>query len=191
MLDIGCGKGGVCIQAASEFGMRCIGVDALPEFIKLAQLRSSIIGLDDLCSFKVCDIREDIHSFSRFDLIFMGSTGSILGDYQTMLQTLKAHLEPGGLVILDDDYGVPMEVVHQQAMDTGMELTPIPLNVDSDSFNSQCRQEMGWILKRCQELISSYPVKESVFKRCIEMEEEAYRLLDVSSDQILVFKQRI
>lgn len=191
MLDIGCGKGGVCIQTALEFRISCLDVDAIPEFIEFAQLRTLKTGLNDLCSFKACDIREDVGSLSNFDLIFMGSTGPILGDYQRTLQTLKAHLEPGGLVIIDDDYGVPLEVVNKQAMDAGMELLVFPIKVDADSFDSQCRKEMGWIFKRCQELILSHPEKESVFKRCIEMEEEAYGQLDASNDHILVFKQRI
>ena len=40
VLDLGCGKGALSVQIAAKFGFNVTGVDAMPEFLKVAEEKS-------------------------------------------------------------------------------------------------------------------------------------------------------
>jgi ubiquinone/menaquinone biosynthesis C-methylase UbiE len=51
VLDLGCGKGAVSIRIASKLRFDVVGVDAMSEFLKDAQRKSSEYQVSDLCCF--------------------------------------------------------------------------------------------------------------------------------------------
>jgi len=54
VLDLGCGKGAVCIQLAARFGCNVLGVDASEPFLKDAQTKASEykVSLSGNCNSK-------------------------------------------------------------------------------------------------------------------------------------------
>lgn len=49
MLDLGCGKGAVSIKVALELRCRCLGIDALSEFIDEARRRAQEYHVTSMC----------------------------------------------------------------------------------------------------------------------------------------------
>ena len=104
ILDLGCGKGAVSIQMAEEFNCKCLGIDAIPEFIDYAKNKAKEFKVDHLCEFEVNDIRKRIETLPQFDVIILGSIGPVFGDYYKTLSTLSKNLKQNGIIIIDDGY---------------------------------------------------------------------------------------
>lgn len=56
VLDLGCGDGRVCVEAAQQYGARAIGHDISRNCIEEAQRSAKASGVDYLCTFEVVDI---------------------------------------------------------------------------------------------------------------------------------------
>lgn len=108
ILDLGCGKGAVSIPAALEFNAFVTGIDAMPDFIDEAKAKAKEMNVENLCSFKVGDIRTVLPSYNGYNLIILGSIGPILGNVGDTLSKLESCLDENGYVILDDGY-IPRE----------------------------------------------------------------------------------
>ena len=61
LLDLGCGKGAVSVQAAARFGFKVTGIDAMPEFLEFARQKSAEYRVSNLCTF----IEKDIHAYVK------------------------------------------------------------------------------------------------------------------------------
>lgn len=104
VLDLGCGKGAVSLKLCAALGCRCLGIDAVKEFIERAVRRAEEMNISHLCEFIQGDIREEVHSLRNFDVIILGSIGPVLGDYRTTLESLKKCLSTKGKIIIDDGF---------------------------------------------------------------------------------------
>lgn len=105
VLDLGCGTGGHALRLAAR-GYDIVGVDRSKEMLKRAEAKAE--GLTGNVSFSLGDIR-DVRLSRRFDAVLV--LFAVLG-YQTSnadvlaaLQTARAHLRPGGLLLFDVWYG--------------------------------------------------------------------------------------
>lgn len=58
LLDIGCGWGGLVIQAAQRYGAQALGITLSRPQAELANTRIQQAGLGDRCQVEVCDYRE-------------------------------------------------------------------------------------------------------------------------------------
>lgn len=86
VLDLGCGKGAVSVRLARELGCRCLGIDALEEFISVAREKAAAFGVRRRCRFEVGDIRDRIHDLGRFDVIVLGAIGPVFGGHRATLR---------------------------------------------------------------------------------------------------------
>ena len=104
VLDLGCGKGALSVQIAAKFGFAVVGIDAMPEFLKVAQEKSSEYDVADLCTF----IEQDIHTYvidtHDFDIVILASLGGILGSIKNTINKLRAQVKTGGYMVIDDGY---------------------------------------------------------------------------------------
>jgi len=191
VLDLGCGKGAVTVRLAQAFGCRCLGLDAIGEFIAFADAKAAEAGVARLCRFEVADIRERIEALGRFDVIVLGAIGPVFGDYRTTLGTLEPHLTEGGLVIVDDGY-LPDESpeAHPQVPKRGdmlrqiaaagmriVEEVPVPDGA-LESLNETLFRALE---RRCSELAGMHPEMKDVFEGYVrrQVEENAFLEGDV------------
>ncbi len=104
VLDLGCGKGAVSVQIASNFGFDVVGVDAMPEFLKDAYKKSSEYQVSDLCTFIEQDILTYVIDKHNFDMVILASLGDIFGSNKNTIMKLRTQVRPGGYIVIDDGY---------------------------------------------------------------------------------------
>ena len=112
LLDIGCGWGALIMHAASQYGVRALGITLSEPQAELANQRIREAGLQDLCRVEVRDYR-DLDQPESFDKLV--SVGMIEHVGESMLpayfeQALKL-LKPGGVFM---NHGIARAVWTQQ-----------------------------------------------------------------------------
>ena len=117
VLDLGCGKGAVSILIAERFGYSVTGIDAMPEFLKVAGRKAEQLNLINLCKF----IKDDIFEFTKtrheFDLVLLASLGGIFGTNKETIARLRTQVKPGGYILIDDGYlkeGITLKRKHYE-----------------------------------------------------------------------------
>ena len=112
ILDLGCGTGNHALRLAQR-GYSVTGIDRSLEMLEVARQKSRESNLD--CTFVQSDIRT-FKSEQKFDVVIM--MFAVLGylteneDILKVLDTVRNHLNPGGLFICDVWYGPA--VLHQK-----------------------------------------------------------------------------
>ncbi|UCB44475.1 MAG: class I SAM-dependent methyltransferase [Spirochaetota bacterium] len=104
VLDLGCGKGAVSVQIASEFGYSVVGIDAMPEFLQEAQIKAAEYHVSELCTFYEQDILTYVKDKHDFNIVILASLGGIFGSNKDTIKTLRTQVKPGGYVVIDDGY---------------------------------------------------------------------------------------
>lgn len=104
ILDLGCGKGAISIPVIKTMNGSLFGIDAMPEFIKVAEQKAFEFGVSNACKFMVSDIRNEIERLSGFNLILLSSIGPVIGNVKETLLKLNHCLVDNGYVFLDDGY---------------------------------------------------------------------------------------
>ncbi len=188
ILDLGCGKGAVSIRVAEKLYCRCLGIDAIKEFIQEANKKASKYGVANLCTFEQADIRKRIDTLASYDVVVLGSIGPVLGDCYSTLTRLSKVLKQGGIIIFDEGYILPdSDYVHPQIMrkdailkqikDAGMNLID-ELFGPPDAIRTSDDLIFDKIEHRCKELIQKYPNKRSLFEDYIKKQIEENDVLE-------------
>jgi SAM-dependent methyltransferase len=95
VVDLGCGKGAVAVEAAARLGCRVVGVDAIETFVESARALAQHRGAGRLCRFHV----GDQHAVrGRFDAAL--SIGVMPLDAGAAL--CRGVVRRGGVYVLDD-----------------------------------------------------------------------------------------
>jgi len=177
ILDLGCGKGAVSIKTAAALKCHCLGIDAIPEFIEAAKGKATEYGVDSLCQFETGDIRVRIEELDNFDVIILGATGPIFGDFYTALTAISKHLTDKGIVIIEEAYIDDTSTVRhppyvfrkdllKQFEQAGMELTD-ETQCNYGEIADMANEEEN-ISRRCNELKAKYPDKATLFENYIQ-----------------------
>ncbi|MBW6457943.1 MAG: class I SAM-dependent methyltransferase [FCB group bacterium] len=188
VLDLGCGKGASSVKIAQVFDCKCLGIDAVKEFIQDARKKAREYGVEHLCSFEQADIRERVKGLQNFDLILLGAVGPVLGDYYQTLTTLAPCLAPEGMIMIDDGYIEPdSDITHplifrkkdilEQIGNSGMRLLD-EMIIAKDHIVSEDERLYKKVKQRCMELIDKYPQKRSLFEDYIKKQEEENDVLE-------------
>jgi SAM-dependent methyltransferase len=174
VLDLGCGKGAVSVRLARELGYRCLGIDALAEFVQAAREKAREYGVERLCRFEQGDVRLRIHALERFDVIVLGAIGPVFGDHLATLGILGPHLEQGGLIVVDDgwiDDDSPLahplvprrgELLRQVAA-AGMRIAE-EVVLDRKDIAASDSKLFRDLETRCRELIARHPGQRALFE---------------------------
>ncbi|NUN09942.1 MAG: methyltransferase domain-containing protein [Ignavibacteriaceae bacterium] len=188
VLDLGCGKGAVSLKLCAALGCRCLGIDAVKEFIERAVRRAEEMNISHLCEFIQGDIREEVHSLRNFDVIILGSIGPVLGDYRTTLESLKKCLSTKGKIIIDDGFisdesslKHPLiqrkSEIARQITEAGMEVAD-ELLIRGEEIAGSNEDIFKRLVKRCEELMVQYPDKRKMFEDYIKRQEEENEILE-------------
>ena len=197
LLDLGCGKGAVSVKLAAALKYNCYGIDGIPEFIEAAKEKAREYGVATLCRFEVGDIREKIDTLDKFDVIILGAIGPVFGDYYATLTTLSEHLNPDGMIIINDAYiddastfqypsVLQRRELLEQVGQAGMELIDKNTHAPTNSA-----EEFENLQKRCKELIAKYPEKTSLFENYLQSQAEEYDALENKMiGSVMVFRKK-
>ena len=188
VLDLGCGKGAVSIKVAYEYGCRCYGIDAIPEFISYAQKKATEYNVEHLCKFEIGDIREKVNELSDFDVVILGAIGPVFGDYFSTLSTLTGCINENGIFIIDDgyinddsDFNHPLMYkksdILKQLEKAGMQLVENDI-MDRDDIKDSDDYIFDKLKKRCHELIEKFQDKQTLFLNYIKKQEEENDVLE-------------
>jgi SAM-dependent methyltransferase len=187
ILDLGCGKGAVSIRLAKELRCKVKGIDAMPEFIDVAQKYAEKYQVNDLCEFEVGDIRIKIKELEGFDVVILGAIGPILGNLYESLYKLTNTLNSQGYVLLDDGYIEDGSSVaydrclrksefYNQILSAGFEVVR-EVVFDRSTLEDSDNSIYTSIKKRIYELILQYPEKKDLFSGYLKSQEyENYML---------------
>ncbi|MCK7468581.1 MAG: class I SAM-dependent methyltransferase [Desulfosudis oleivorans] len=186
VLDLGCGKGAVSVRLASAFGCRCLGIDAIADFVAFAEAKAAEAGVAHLCRFEVADVRERIAALGRFDVLVLGAIGPVFGDYQATLGALGPHLAEGGLVVVDDGY-LPDDSPqsHPQVLTRGELLRQIAaagmrIVEEAQVADAELKRLNETLFRhlerRCAELAGTHPELKGVFESYVrrQVRENAF-----------------
>jgi len=181
VLDLGCGKGAVSVKVSQKLGCTCYGIDAIPEFVEIAQQKATEHKVNHLCIFEMGDIREKVNELSGYDVVILGAIGPVFGDYFSTLSTLAKCLKENGIFIIDDayindnsDFSHPLmfkkSYIVQQIEKAGMELVENDI-MDRDDIVDSDDYIFDNLKRRCYELIEKYPNKRNLFLDYIRKQE--------------------
>lgn len=188
VLDLGCGKGAVSIQAAKSLGCSCYGIDAVPEFIEYARGKAEEYQVGHLCKFVQGDIREEVKHLHGYDAIILGSIGPVLGDFYLTLTSLSNCINNNGLLIIDEGYidnNSPFEhpgiqkkgEILQQIKMAGMQLIDEKI-LPPEKIKQSNEDILGRIQSRCRELMEKHPAKKDLFLGYIKKQKEENAVLE-------------
>ncbi|MFO7892045.1 MAG: class I SAM-dependent methyltransferase [bacterium] len=104
ILDLGCGKGAVCVRVASEYQLKAVGVDAMSAFLQDAVHKAEEYHVSHLCQFVEQDIRKYVSAEHNFDVVVLASLGGILGSVKNTVSKLRTQIRSDGYMIIDDGY---------------------------------------------------------------------------------------
>jgi SAM-dependent methyltransferase len=96
VLDLGCGKGDLLRRIAAVYSIEGVGVDSSPALLAEARSRTPA---------NVTFVEGDLTTFEAdkpFDLA--AAVGASVDGYRATLERLKAHVRPGGLILLGEGY---------------------------------------------------------------------------------------
>lgn len=192
VLDLGCGKGAVSIKTARELGCRCHGIDAIADFIRFAKDTATQYGVDRLCVFEVGDIRERVKQLPKYDVIILGATGPVLGDYDNTLTAISKCLNHSGMIIIDDAYiesrstfSHPLilrfDQISQQINAAGMRLMET-VPISGEDIRTSEHLILDNLKRRCHELIRKHPEKKKLFEDYIKNQE---RETDININKVV------
>ena len=187
ILDLGCGKGSVLCKLSEELRCECVGIDGVPEFIQYARNLATEKNLSKYV-FVVGDIREEVACLSEYDVIILGSIGSVFGNHVETMEKLKPVLATEGIIVLDDGY-----IKDNCECDNGFMKRRSDIMGDIDDSGMEIKREYIWnqkdyslkhekeyqfIEKRCNELIELHPEKRNMFENYIKKQKEEYNVIE-------------
>lgn len=183
VLDLGCGKGAISIKLAHRFKCNVFGIDGIPEFIEEAKSKAKEYDVNDLCEFRLGDIRDEIKTLNSFDVIILASIGEIFGDYYNTLKSLSPLLNEDSYIIICDAYDDSSNLLLSKK-EILNQISKAKFNVideiinDYDIFLKRNEKEYKFIEKRANELINKYLNKKALFKNYLNSQKEEYENLE-------------
>ncbi|MBA3813497.1 MAG: bifunctional 2-polyprenyl-6-hydroxyphenol methylase/3-demethylubiquinol 3-O-methyltransferase UbiG [Alphaproteobacteria bacterium] len=97
ILDVGCG-GGVFCEPLARLGAEVIGIDLIPENIRVAKRHAEEMGLP--LTYLSCAVEDLPQEFPLFDVVIASEVIEHITDHEGFLETCVARLKPhGGMMV--------------------------------------------------------------------------------------------
>jgi len=202
ILDLGCGKGAVCVPIASKFGCKVVGVDFMSEFLEDARNKATEFHVSHLCSFIKHDILDFVVDEHEFDVVILASLGGIFKTFKNTVAKLRTQVKVGGYIVIDDGYLRNRNNLsrkgygHYRNHETTLrELTAfndrLIAEINTTAFNRKINEEyLMLIQKRSQELIDQNPELEKDLRNYIRLQTEECEILNTEIEGMIWVLQK-
>jgi len=204
LLDLGCGKGAVCIRIAQELGFKVTGVDINPHFLDDARLKAREHSVSDKCTF----IQEDIRIFSEsaqdFDIVILASLGALLGTRTQTLEILRKLTQSGGYILIEDWFlkstHVPAGSGHETCKTleiTGLELSALGdrlvqmETIPEDEVNAINDLYIHTLKHNKEEILRVHPEYEQMINDFIRSQEEECKYVEQNLGRAIWLLERM
>ena len=182
VLDLACGKGAVSVKLAGKLRIKTKGIDLIPEFIEYAAQKAQEFNVDNLCEFVVGDINEAVEVEKGYNCVVYGAVGDVLGNFAETLNKLKATVNQGGYILIDNYDFIPKKQWAALFKESGLELVEAVYDDDrvkrdsSDTFRlvSDSKLSMAALTARANELTLRCPSKKAIFEGYINSQQSEY-----------------
>jgi len=104
VLDVPCGNGRVSIPLAKKYGVKVLGYDILPEYVKAANRLAKQENVSDLCMFEVEDIRNIVKKKDCCNLLLWIAAPTIWKNAKETIKMLRKCVKANGRIIIADAY---------------------------------------------------------------------------------------
>lgn len=107
ILDIGCGKGALLLEAVQRYGCRGVGVDPNPHFMSEARRRADedgVLAHLTLHQGPLAEAEATAAFQQPFDAVFCLGASQAVGRYRDLLAYAHSRLRPGGRLLVGDGY---------------------------------------------------------------------------------------
>ncbi|MDD5750449.1 MAG: methyltransferase domain-containing protein [Candidatus Pacebacteria bacterium] len=104
VLDMPCGQGGVSIPLAERYGVKVIGYDIIPDYVRYANELAKRKRLSRLCDFKVGDIQEIARQKDICDVLLWVAPPHVFGRSKSTIKALRNLVKNDGLIVIGDAY---------------------------------------------------------------------------------------
>ena len=190
VLDLGCGKGAVSVQIAAKYAYHVTGIDAMPEFLKVAKEKAKEYNVSHLCTFIDFDILQYVLEKHDFDVVILASLGGVLGSIKTTVEKLRAQVKKEGYIIIDDGYLKRRDRISRSGYGhyrnynvTKGELTGFNDTLLAEESTTEASKEINdsyleVINNRAQELIGQKPELAVQLKSYIQQQKEECDILE-------------
>lgn len=102
VIDLGCGKGAVAVEIASELGLRVLGIELFEPFVAEATAAARAAGVSHLCEFRHGDARTLVERVPPSDVAVFAALGDVLGSPAETMRVVRRYVRTGGYVIVAD-----------------------------------------------------------------------------------------
>jgi len=190
ILDLGCGKGTVCVKIASEYQFKAVGIDAMSDFLQDAAQKAEEYHVSHLCQFIQQDIRKYVSLKHDFDVVILASLGGVLGSIKNTVSRLRTQIRSGGYMIIDDGYLKKKDFLDRKGYEhyrnyeeTVNELTSsgdqLVKEINTTDFSRALNDKyLQLIKKRGGELIDKHPELEDKILSYIQLQSEECEVLN-------------
>lgn len=194
VVDLGCGKGAVCLLLAAEFGYRVTGFDLFEPFLEHAASSARAAGVDHLCSFEVADIRDRAKDVDAFDVAIFAAVGAgLYGDYSDCIAAIRRWTRRDGYMVISDGFlrqSIPPgtkfpgygyyerhdEAVRQLTAHGDMMVREILIS--SEEFAEQNLRDLASIRRGVQRLSQTHAQHGEQLKQFLASQEAEYTFLN-------------
>lgn len=192
VLEVGCGKGAVCVPIAQQLDLPVHGIDLFAPFIEEAKTKAHEAGVAGRCRFEVADMRAFIGEGANYDLVILAAVGAVMGSYENTIGWLRKAVRPGGYVVIDDGYLVdsasekrPLgyEFCHDRA-ETIRQLTvhgdviEREIVVPAEELRAYNQANTGHIRRRAQRLAREHPEMAEALKAYVQSQIDECEFLE-------------
>ena len=191
LLDLGCGKGALCVTVAKDLGFSVCGVDLCEEFLRDAAQRATELGVSDLCEFVHRDLRDVLQQGDKFDVAVLASLGGVLGRFDRCVGNMRKVVRPGGYMLIDDGFLTRTEVVnhpgyaHLSSHDRTVEYLQVHGDVlvaeriySAEETRAINLDYIGHISRRAAGVVERHPEAAEALHRYIASQETECEFID-------------
>lgn len=104
VIDLGCGKGAVAVEIATELGLRVTGVDLFAPFIPDCEAHANEAGVRELCTFIHGNVAKLAGIIEPADVVVYAALGDVLGPIAETMGIIRQYAKPGGHIIVSDGF---------------------------------------------------------------------------------------
>ena len=204
VLDLGCGKGAVSVNLATELGFHIVGIDFFEPFLVDARNKAKELGVEKLCSFECADMFDILNKANGYDIVIYTGVGGVLGSFGQCVLRLRRTVRPGGYMVIDDGYRVTSNkisrpgydhyVFYQETIRQLTSLGDIILRekvVPVYNVKSRHQQETGLIARRVESLSREHPELVNSFFEYLEREKQECEILERDIAEAMWLLQRV